>query len=333
MQDGPADKVTMQAEARPDRGSLVWEGGRLAARALREGLETKHLRYFVAVAEEEHLGRAADRLNVAASAVSRRIQDLEADLGVELFERLPRGIRLTAAGHDFLDSAREILNLMVASRDRMRRFAAGPAGHLILAHGDALTYVARPLVDSLMALQAKLPGISFELRLTATPEREVQLLDGSIDAALVHAKPRSDRQLDGRLIGTAPYVAFVAKDMAEAWGEAIPIAQLTGVTLVMWPRLINPGTYDTLLSLLARGGYRPETVTETFDTEAIFALVAKGNAVHIGPALLPQIPRTVAPVTLADLDLQLENWLIWRRGHLSPTLASLLDTLAKDDAA
>ncbi len=295
-------------------------------------METRHLRYFVAVAEEEHLGRAADRLNVAASAVSRRIQDLEADLGVSLFERLPRGIRLTAAGRDFLGSAREILGLMIASRDRMRRFASGPAGHLILAHGDALTYVARPLVDSLMRLQAKLPGISFELRLSAAPEREAQLLDGSIDAALVHARPRIDKQIEGRLIGTAPYVAFVPRSATRGWGEPVPIARLNGLSLIMWPRFINPGTYDIMLSLLTAGGYRPGKIVEGYDTEMILGLVAKGDAVHIGPSLPLQMPVNVAAIGLSDLDLQLENWLIWRRGHVSPTLASLIETLAREAA-
>jgi DNA-binding transcriptional LysR family regulator len=326
MQDNPNDPAFL-----PERGDLVWDGGAAAARAIRAPLETRHLRYFVAVAEEEHLGRAADRLNVAASAVSRRIQDLELDLGVSLFERLPRGIRLTAAGRDFLVSAREILNLIVASRDRMRRFASGPSGHLILAHGDALTYVARPLVDSLMALQAKLPGISFELRLMAPPEREARLLEGSIDAALVHRGPRNDKQIDGRIIGTAPYVAFVPRSAAKGWGDAVPIARLTGMALVMWPRFISPSTYDATLALLASGGYRPETVLESYDIEAIFSLIAKGNAVHIGPALPLQMPKTVAALALSDLDLQLENWLIWRRGHLSPPLASLLDTLNAGD--
>jgi DNA-binding transcriptional LysR family regulator len=293
-------------------------------------METKHLRYFVAVAEEGHLGRASERLNVAPSAVSRRIQDLE--LGVSLFERLPRGIRLSPAGREFLESSREILSLMVASRDRVRRFAAGPSGHLILAHGDALTYVARPLVDRLMELQAKLPGISFELRLAAAPEREIQLLDGTIDAALVHSRPRNDRQIEGLIIGTAPYVGFVSRPMARDWGASIPISQLAGTSLVMWPRFINPGTYDTLLDLLAAGGYRPESITETYDTPAILALVAEGNAVHIGPALPLQIPASVVPIALSDLNIQLENWLIWRRGHVSPALASLLETLSSDGA-
>ncbi len=323
---------TANVGARIERGRLVWQSGGLTARALREGMETKHLRYFVAVAEEGHLGRAAERLNVAPWAVSRRIQDLEIDLGVSLFERLPRGIRLSQAGREFLDSAREILSLMVASRDRMRRFATGPSGHLILAHGDALTYVARPLVDRLMELQAKLPGISFELRLAAAPEREIQLLDGSIDAALVHSRPRNDKQIDGLIIGTAPYVAFVSRRTAKGWGDPISVSRLAGNSLVMWPRFINPGTYDTLLDLLAAGGYRPDRIAETYDTPAILALVAEGNAVHIGPALPLQVPENVVPIGLRDLNVQLENWLIWRRGHISPALASLLETLSSDNA-
>src|SRR5438477_6797701 len=94
------------------------------------------------------------------------------------------------------------------------------------------------------------------------PEREAKLLDGSIDAALAHGRPRNDKQIDGRVIGTSPYVAFVPRSVAKAWDDAVPIARLNGLPLGMWPRFINPGTYDTTLSLLAAGGYRPESIID-----------------------------------------------------------------------
>jgi len=93
-------------------------------------MELRHLRYFVAVAEEEHYGRAAQRLHVAQPALSRQIQDLEREIGFQLFDRLPRGVRLSAAGKAYLDDVRSILGQVSAVTDPAGRVARGLAGTL-----------------------------------------------------------------------------------------------------------------------------------------------------------------------------------------------------------
>ena len=103
-------------------------------------MELRHLRYFVGVGEEEHFGRAANRLHVAQPPLSRQIQDLERELGFPLFDRLPRGVRLTAAGRMFLNDARRILLDVDEAKRRAERIALGKAGTLRIGITTAISW-------------------------------------------------------------------------------------------------------------------------------------------------------------------------------------------------
>src|SRR5579862_8592395 len=103
-------------------------------------MELRHLRYFVAVGEDQHYGRAAERLGIAQPALSRQIQDLERELGFTLFERLPRGVRLSAAGKLFLSDARRLLQDIVEAKRRAERVASGKAGTLRVGFVEMLSW-------------------------------------------------------------------------------------------------------------------------------------------------------------------------------------------------
>src|SRR5215470_6851825 len=103
-------------------------------------MELRHLRYFVAVGDEQHFGRAADRLHVAQPALSRQIQDLEREMGFLLFDRLPRGVRLSAAGTLFLNDARRILQDVEEATRRAKRIALGKAGTLRIGIATAVSW-------------------------------------------------------------------------------------------------------------------------------------------------------------------------------------------------
>jgi DNA-binding transcriptional LysR family regulator len=122
-------------------------------------MELRHLRYFVAVGEEQHYGRAAERLRVAQPALSRQIQDLEEEVGFKLFDRLPRGVKINAAGKSLLNDARRILQEVHYATARAKRIAAGQSGHtearirskLILARGRsgiAEAFSGTPTIES-----------------------------------------------------------------------------------------------------------------------------------------------------------------------------------------
>src|SRR5579864_6616 len=103
-------------------------------------MELRHLRYFVAVGEDQHYGRAAERLGIAQPALSRQVQDLEKELGFALFDRLPRGVKLSAAGNLFLDDARRILREVDEAKLRAERVAKGKAGTLRIGFMESVSW-------------------------------------------------------------------------------------------------------------------------------------------------------------------------------------------------
>src|SRR6195256_2908773 len=121
-------------------------------------MELRHLRYFVGVAEEQHFGRAANRLHVAQPALSRQIQDLEREIGFLLFDRLPRGVRLSAAGTLFLNDARRILQDVEEAKRRAERIALGKAGTLRIGIAFALSW-HRLVVDSVREFRRREPDV------------------------------------------------------------------------------------------------------------------------------------------------------------------------------
>src|SRR6266852_1406564 len=126
-------------------------------------MELRHLRYFVGVAEEQHFGRAAARLHVAQPALSRQIQDLEGELGFTLFDRLPRGVRLSAAGKLFLSDARSILQHVQEAKLRAERVATGKAGMLRVGFVETLSWHG-VVPDSFRRFRRRQPDVELDLR-------------------------------------------------------------------------------------------------------------------------------------------------------------------------
>ena len=144
-------------------------------------MELRHLRYFVAVGEEQHYGRAAERLHVAQPALSRQIQDLEKEMGFVLFDRLPRGVRLNAAGKLFLTDARRILQDVDEARLRAERIAHGKAGTLRIGIATAVSWHGL-VVDSFRELRRWQPGVELELRHLLSVDQVEAILSGRLDA-------------------------------------------------------------------------------------------------------------------------------------------------------
>src|SRR6202035_1462543 len=158
-------------------------------------MELRHLRYFVAIGEEENYRRAAQRLNVAQTALSTQIQDLEAELGFKLFDRLPRGVKLSAAGRLFLEDARRILHEVGEAATRAARVARGQSGTLRVGFTENASW--RGIVpDSFRRFRERQPDA--ELQLTpATSLAQIEALrSGRLDAGFVFNMPKTDAELD-----------------------------------------------------------------------------------------------------------------------------------------
>ena len=162
-------------------------------------MELRHLRYFVATGEEQHYGRAAIRLRVAQPALSRQIQDLEKELGFKLFERLPRGVKLNAAGRLFLEDARRILQELNEAAARAARVASGRSGTLRVGFTENSSW--RGVVpNSFRRYREKQPDAELQLQPEGSQAQLEAIRSGRLDAGFVNFMPESDLELDQLLV-------------------------------------------------------------------------------------------------------------------------------------
>src|SRR3984893_13303483 len=158
-------------------------------------MELRHLRYFVAIGEEENYRRAAQRLNVAQTALSTQIQDLEAELGFKLFDRLPRGVQLSAAGKLFLEDARRILQQVSEAAARAARVARGQSGTLRVGFTENASW--RGVVpESIRRFRERQQDAELQLTPATSLEQIEALRAGRLDAGFVFNMPRADGELD-----------------------------------------------------------------------------------------------------------------------------------------
>lgn len=239
-----------------------------------------HLRCFVVVAEELHFGHAAERLGMAQPPLSQRIQRLERELGVRLFDRSSRKVELTAPGRLLLDEARDILTRVervysVAERARLGEIGAVRAG---LPGGLG----GRVVAALIAAFRDRRPDLRLDLRETGTDEQVRALADGTLDAGVVR-HPCDSRDLElGPMLGQPLGVLLPAgSDLAAA--PEVHLADLGGRDLAVAPREEAPGAHDELLAGCRRHGYAPAAVHEARDPEFALGLVLAGTAVALVP--------------------------------------------------
>src|ERR1700750_1830069 len=158
-------------------------------------MELRHLRYFVVVGEEQHYGRASRRLRVAQPALSRQIQDLEEEVGFKLFERLPRGVKLNAAGELFLQDARRILQEVGEAVVRAARVARGQSGTLRVGFAENASW-GGVVPDSFRRFREQRPDAVLPLQPAASLEQLEAIRAGRLDGGFVNFMPKSDPELD-----------------------------------------------------------------------------------------------------------------------------------------
>lgn len=238
-----------------------------------------HLRCFVIVAEELHFGRAAERLGMAQPPLSQRIQRLERELGVRLFDRSSRRVELTAPGRLLLDEARDILTRVERVYSVAERARRGEAGTV---RAGVPSDLGGPIVAALIAaFRARRPDLRLDLRETGTAEQVRALAEGALDAGVVR-HPCDTRDLElGPLLGQPLGVLLPA---APDPPDEVHLADLRGLDLVVPPREDAPGAHDDLLAACRRHGYAPAAVHEARHPQFALGLVLAGTAVALVPA-------------------------------------------------
>lgn len=288
-------------------------------------MEMRQLRYFVAVGEEQHYGRAAKRLRVAQPALSRQIQNLEEEIGVELFERLPRGVKITDAGKFLLNAARRTLQEVNDATVRAKRVASGRSGTLRIGFVDSLSWHGI-IPDSLREFREHQPDMDLQLRALSSLDQMTSIQAGSLDAGYAVPSVKPDHGLAHLQVGVVKVMLAVPKGHVLKKLKRIRLRDLVDTPFIFFPRWAIPNVYDRLMAECARGGLRsPSIVQESASETIVLSLVqCRVGVAFVNSASRWRRPPGVTLLPVSDLNLKLPFALMWRNNNNSPLLAKFI---------
>jgi DNA-binding transcriptional LysR family regulator len=294
-------------------------------------IELRQLRYFVAVAEESHFGRAAVRLHMTQPPLSQAIQALEADIGTPLFRRTKRSVTLTPAGEALLPEAQRLLQQANALPDLARRAASGESGLLTLSFVSTADYsVLPPLLREFREMN---PQVHIDLREATTDVQLEDLLQGRIDAGLL-IPPMTDKaraELEYMTVLSEPLVLAAPQGTRALRGKAAAtLKEVADMPLIIFPRRIAPALHDAILGCFRDAGLTPRIGQEAIQMQTIVGLVSAGMGVALVPQSVSNLKRPgVEYKPLAGKGTPVETGLAWRRDNMSPVLRNFLELLRK----
>lgn len=292
-------------------------------------MELRHLRSFVAAAELEHFGRAAERLHIVQPALSRQIRELEEEIGAPLFTRLKRGVRLTSAGRALREEARQVLGQLDDSLARVRAVASGREGLLRIGFVDTAVY--SPALPKLFdRFRRRHPGVRLEL-LQRTSLAQAELLRrGEIDLAFVYNPPERLGALEARPLWREHILLAVPARHPLAKRRSVRLADLRDEAFVWIPRDLSPAYYDLVFRNCAAAGFRPNIVQEGGTDSAIMSLVAAGAGLSFClESSRHHRPAGVALVPIRDLKAHVQLAAVWRTDRDNPALPLFVEMLAR----
>jgi DNA-binding transcriptional LysR family regulator len=294
-------------------------------------IELRQLRYFVAVAEENHFGRAAVRLHMTQPPLSQTIQSLEAALGTPLFARTKRSVALTPAGLALLPEARRILQQAGALPDLARRAASGESGLLSLSFVSTADYSVLPPL--LREFRERYPQVQIDLREATTDVQLEDLMQGRIDAGLL-IPPFTDKakaELDYLTVLSEPLIMAAPKGLKALRGKTtVPLKAVADIPLIIFPRRIAPAFHDAILACFRDAGLTPRIGQEAIQMQTIVGLVSAGMGIALVPQSVSNLKRPgVEYKLLTNKTLPIETGLAWRRDNMSPVLRAFLELLRR----
>ncbi|MDZ4838031.1 MAG: LysR family transcriptional regulator [Candidatus Melainabacteria bacterium] len=284
-------------------------------------IELRQLRYFVRIAQLEHFGQAAQDLHVAQPALSRQMKQLEEELGVELFERLPRGVRLTAAGKVLLGKTTELLDDVERMVVATQQAASGKTGFLKIGFADGAMYSGH-VPEILGLFRKKNPKVKMEL-VPASSLAQAELLDnGSIDIGFVYWLPNNTDAIDDHSINNERIVLAAAKsNRTVGRRKTLMLRDLQDAPFVWFKRSDGPLYYDLILSKCSKAGLTVDVVQETFTESAMLSLVSADIGVtFITEAARRRKPDNVTLIEIKDMDATITLRAMWRSDNRNPAL-------------
>jgi DNA-binding transcriptional LysR family regulator len=283
-------------------------------------VELRHLRYFVAVAEELNFSRAAERLHMAQPPLSAAIRQLEQELGTDLLSRTTHEVRLTEAGETFLAGARRTLAELERAETDARRAAAGDLGQLRIGFSWSARFDTLPAIGR--ALRLRHPEVALLTEEMWNVRMLPALQSSTIDAALALC-PEIAAEFCYETIRSEPVVALLAATHPAADEEGIELGALADDDFLFFPRELAPRLYDVMIGICRRAGFEPRVRSESFHSGWDTQILADVSVVALAPAsVASSLPPRTAAVSIADPSDPLETVLVWRAGDQSPANAA-----------
>lgn len=285
-------------------------------------MELRHLRYFAIVAEELHFGRAAERLQMTQPALSKQIHSLELELGVLLFARTKRTVKLTFAGQVFLEQARQVLNHADRAVQLAKRAARGEVGSLKLGFTTTATQTVLPAL--VREFCAGYPHVELTMQELST-ETQVQALNRhQIDFAFLHP-PIDERGLNLYSIGAEPFVVVLPKHHRLSQQKYVHPKQLAQELFILHPRHEGPFLYRQFLDLCQQLGFEPAISQQAVSHTTRICLVAAGQGITFIPqSVQASVGTDVVCKPLEPCSIQMEFAAAWRQNDRSPVLEAFL---------
>ncbi|MCK9510569.1 MAG: LysR family transcriptional regulator [Pigmentiphaga sp.] len=284
-------------------------------------MELRHIRYFVAVAEELHMGRAAKRLHISQPPLSMQIANLERELGLQLFLRVGRGLELSDAGREFLKHAYYLLDGVGLAVRATQRANQGEVGELALGFVAAMSYSYLPEV--LRSYRRRYPNVAMTLHEWVGAQQLQALGDGRLHVGLLRP-PVEQPGLTSEIILREPYLVALPYDHPLT-GDPLPLEALSREPFIMFPQRIGGRFYEHAMALCHHAGFTPKVVHEATQLHTIVGLVGGGLGLAIVPASARLLSmQGVRYAGLADGHLAAEIAMAWRTDDKAPATLNFL---------
>ena len=310
-------------------------------------MELRHLRYFIAAAEEEHFGRAADRLHVTRPAVSQIIADLESELGTPLFERLAHHVRLTAAGRTLLPQLVRVMDELNEALLVTKRVGQGKTGTLNIGYGS-LTLMHSIFRAAVKQFREAYPDVNLSLVEMSTTMQSKALAEGKIHAGFMHlgqgpgpvrkrrtevVSERDGTVLDSVSIQTNTLGVAVPIDHPLGRKQSVTLEELAGEHFVVVPRSSSSPSYGQIYAFCQKAGFEPNVVQEVSTIASQLNLISCGMG--IGLAVMGKgftYPSDLRVIPLKNVNYSTSFIFGWVKGEKDPILERMIEiikTLAK----
>lgn len=305
-------------------------------------VELRHLRYFIAAAEEEHFGRASDRLHVTRPAVSQIIADLEDEIGTPLFERMAHRVRLTAAGRSLLPQLQAVMAQLNDALVQAKRVGEGRSGSLNIGYGS-LTLLHPMFRAAVKTFRETYPDVALSLVELPTTHQPKALAERKIHAGFMHLGPgrnlatakrgapvegHDQTVLDWYRIQVGGLGVAMANDHPLAKRKTLSIADLADEGFVVVPNSSSSPGYGPLYALCKKAGYEPRVVQEVSTISSQLNLISVGMG--IGLAVIGRnftYPQGLSVIPLSDVTYSTSYVFAWVKGQKDPSLDRMIDII------